>query len=191
MLKFSIRPQTYGTLLVVLLVFGFAGAAFAQTWGEFYRHDDNRYWWFRDTDATFEVALPANPAYAIQRDLFGERHMELVLNNSEAYLLVAAWPGGTSEVERARQMITGRWGHVLRDVKVTENRTIRTNMNLDAHFTVVQGQTPDGKTAMVRTVLFTAGGKAAYLVWTGLTTDYSGTWQQAWIEAVNSFRWLR
>lgn len=191
MSQFPIRATAVGAFVAVLLVFGLAGGVFAQTWGEFYRHDDNRYWWFRDRDATFEVALPANPAYAIQKDLFGERHMELVLNGSDAFMQLAAWPGGASEAERARQMITGRWSHVLKDVKVTENRTIRTNQNLDAHFTVVQGQTPDGKTAMVRTVLFTAGGRSAYLVWTGLTTDYAGTWQQAWIEAVNSFSWLR
>lgn len=178
-------------LITTMLVLAFAATAGAQTWGEFYLHDDTRYWWFRDGDRVFEVSLPANPEYVVQRDLFGERSLELAVGDGAVHFQIARFTGGEDETERARQAITGRWQHALRDVKVTENRTIRTNMNLDARFTVIQGKTADGKTAMVRTVLFTTGTNSAYLVWTGLAAEYTGSWQQAWIEAVNSFSWLR
>src|SRR5690625_483825 len=184
------RPVA-AVLLALTVVFGAIGVASAQTWGEFFVHDDDRYWWFRDVDSVIELALPANPAYVIQREMFGENFLELVLPNRQPYMQVALFEGDGDAMEQARRFIVGRWNHTLKDVKVTENRTIRTNMNLDAHFTVVQGTTADGRTGMVRTVLFTAGDRSAYLVWTGLSGEYTGLWQQAWIEAVNSFRWLR
>lgn len=185
------RRILFGIVAAMLLMTFVVPTVSAQTWGEFYLHKDTRYWWFRDNDRLFEVSLPANPSYAIQRDLFGERFLELALSDGKVFLQVAEFGGGQAELERARQAITSRWQHVLGDVKVTENRTIRTNMGLDAHFTVLQGRTPSGRTGMVRTVLFTNGKNGAYLVWTGEAGAYAGALQQAWIEAVNSFAWLR
>lgn len=185
------RRIQFGVVAAMLLMSLAIPTASAQTWGEFYLHEDTRYWWFRDNDRMFEVSLPANPSYAIQRDLFGERLLELALSDGGVYFQVAEFRGGQAELERARQAITSRWQHVLSDMRVTENRTIRTSMGLDAHFTVQQGRTAANRTAMVRTVLFTNGNNAAYLVWTGEASAYTGALQQAWIQAVNSFTWLR
>lgn len=191
MARLNLRHTSFRLAVFIALVLSFATAVSAQSWGEFYLHDDSRYWWFRDGERAFEIALPANPTYVVQRNLFGERSLELAVNDNDVYFQIARFAGGEAEVERAREAITSRWQHALTDIKVTENRTIRTNMNLDARFTVIQGRTPDGANAMVRTVLFTTGETSAYLVWTGLASRYTGPWQQAWIEAVNSFTWLR
>lgn len=185
------RRSLFGIVIALLL---FAFGAFdvsAQTWGEFYVHDDARYWWFRDNGNLFEVGVPANPAYAVQRTTFGERLLALSLDEGKVHMEIAGFSGGQAQLDKARAAITSRWEHVLTDVKLTENRTIRTSKGLEARFVVVQGRTDSGRTGMVRAVLFTTGTNGAYLVWTGETNAYTGAMQQAWIEAVNSFTWLK
>lgn len=185
------RRLSFLAISALLFVVSVASYVSAQTWGEFYLHDDARYWWFRANDSSFELAVPANPVYAIQRDLFGEKLLELSLSDGQVHMQIAGFRGGQAQLDKARAAITSRWDHVLTDVRLTEDRTIRTNMGLDARFVVVQGRTPTGRTAMVRAVLFTNGEVGAYLVWTGDATAYTGAQQQAWIQAVNSFTWLR
>lgn len=180
-------------VLIVMIATLFAAvSASAQSVGQFYRHDDARFWWYESHDRSFEIALPANPIYTIHQDLFGEHSLEVPLKAGGPYIRLSSFPGGKAAADRARQAVQSRWQHVLTSPRTSENRTIRTGTGLDAHFIVVQGQTADGVAGMVRAVFFTNDdGRNVSLVWTGNARDYTGVVQEYWLEAVNSFSWLR
>lgn len=179
-------------LFVVGAVLLASMAVAAQSVGQFYRHDDTRFWWYESHDRSYEISLPANPIYTIHQDLFGENSLEIPLREGGPYMRISSFPGGTAALERARQAVQVRWQHVLTDARLAENRTIRTGTGLDAQFIVIQGRTAAGETGMVRAVFFNDGGdRNVALVWTGNTRDYTGVNHTYWIEAVNTFSWLR
>lgn len=180
------------TVLLILLasLLTSVGAA-AQSVGQFYRHDDSRYWWYEAHDRSYEIALPANPIYTVHKDLFGETSLEIPLREGGPYIRLSSFPGGRAALDRARSAVQTQWQHVLTDTRLTENRTIRTGTGLDAHFIVIQGRTAAGVNGMVRAVFFNNGEQNAALVWAGNAADYTGSNLDTWIEAVNSFSWLR
>lgn len=178
-------------LLVVAALLSVSVAAAAQSVGQFFRHDDPRYWWYESHDGTWEIAVPANPIYTVHKTLFGETSLEIPLREGGPYITISSFPGGRAALDRARSAVQQQWQHVLTDTRLTENRTIRTGTGLDAQFIVIQGRTATGVNGMVRAVFFNNGDRNVALVWTGNTADYTGSFQAAWIEAVNSFSWLR
>lgn len=177
-------------VIVIAALSASVGAA-AQSIGQFYRHDDSRYWWYESYDRSFEIAVPANPIYTVYKDLFGESSLEIPLREGGPYMRLSSFPGGRSALDRARSAVQTQWQHVLTDTRLTENRTIRTGTGLDAQFIVIQGRTAAGANGMVRAVFFNNGDRNVSLVWAGNAADYTGSVQDAWIEAVNSFAWLR
>lgn len=183
-----VRVVALSALIVVLA----AGVSvYAQSVGQFYRHDDARYWWYESYDRSYEVTLPANPVYTVHRDLFGETTVEIPMREGGPYIWIKSFPGGRTALDRAVSAVQQQWQHVLTDARLTENRTIRTNTGLDAQFIVLQGRTAAGVNGMVRAVFFNNGDRNVALIWAGNTADYAGNIQAAWIEAVNSFSWLR
>jgi len=178
---------------VAALVFILAAgvSAYAQSVGQFYRHEDPRYWWYESYDRSFEIALPANPIYTVHRDLFGETTVEIPMREGGPYLWIKIFPGGQAALNRAVSAVQQQWQHVLTGTRLTENRTILTRVGLNAQFIVLQGRTATGANGMVRAVFFNNGDRNVALIWAGDASDYTGDIQAAWIEAVNSFSWLR
>lgn len=175
---------------VVLALFTSVGVS-AQSVGQFFRHDDSRYWWYEAHDRAYEIALPANPIYTVHKDLFGETSLELPLREGGPYLRLSSFPGGLAALDRAVSAVQAEWQHVLTGARLTENRTITTRMNLRARFIVIEGRTAAGTNGMVRAVFYNNGDRNVALVWAGNAADYTGSSRDAWIEAVNSFSWLR
>lgn len=184
------RMRAVALLFVVASLFVSMGAS-AQSVGQFYRHDDSRYWWYEAHDRSYEIALPANPIYTVHKDLFGETSLEIPLKEGGPYIRLSSFPGGRAALDRARSAVQTEWQHVLTDTRLSENRTIQTRTGLDAHFIVIQGRTAAGANGMVRAVFYNNGDQNVALVWAGNTADYTGRYLDAWIEAVNSFSWLR
>lgn len=180
-----------GALIVLVVSLLAGGSAVAQSVGQFYRHDDPRYWWYEAHDRAYEIALPANPIYTVHRDLFGETTLEIPLREGGPYIWLKSFPGDRSALDRAVGAVQTQWQHVLTGMRLTEDRTIRTGTGLDARFIVIQGRTAAGGNGMVRAVFFNNGGRNVALVWAGDADDYAGAVRDAWIEAVNSFAWLR
>ncbi|MBO8141142.1 MAG: hypothetical protein H0Z37_03040 [Firmicutes bacterium] len=186
------RRRAPGLGLTVLLIgLLFAPAAFAQYRGEFYRHDDQRFWWYQGDDRLYELLVPSQGQQYVERDIFGEKSLEIALGDEGPFIRVASFPGGSAELDRAREAMSGRWQHVFSNAQTTENRTITTSNGLQARFVVIQGRTPSGQMGMMRAVFFTQGSYNAYLVWLGRASDYTGLNQEYWLQAVNTFAWLR
>src|SRR5690606_16591331 len=125
-------------LLVVAALLSVSVAAAAQSVGQFFRHDDPRYWWYESHDGTWEIAVPANPIYTVHKTLFGETSLEIPLREGGPYITISSFPGGRAALDRARSAVQQQWQHVLTDTRLTENRTIRTGTGLDAQFIVIQ-----------------------------------------------------
>jgi len=176
------------TLLLVLLA---AMTAAAQYQGEFYIHTDQRFWWYQGDGRLYELLVPSQGEQYMEREIFGEKMLEITLPGGTPIIRVASFPGGSAALDRARQAITGRWQHVLTNAQTTENRTITTSNGLQARFVVIQGRTPGGQQAMMRAVFFDQGDNSVYLQWLGTTSQYSGANQEYWLQAVNTFAWLR
>ncbi|HLT57780.1 MAG TPA: hypothetical protein VKZ69_03280 [Limnochordales bacterium] len=183
-----IRAAAGWALLVALLS---AAGASAQYQGEFYVHTDQRFWWYQGDNRLFELLVPSQGEQYMERDVFGEKMLEITLRGGSPIIRVASFPGGSAALDRARQAVTGRWQHVLSNAQTTENRTITTSNGLQARFVVIQGRTPSGQTAMMRAVFFNNGDHNVYLQWLGLTSQYGGANQEFWLQAVNTFAWLR
>ncbi len=133
---------------VVLALFASVGVS-AQSVGQFFRHDDSRYWWYEAHDRAYEIALPANPIYTVHKDLFGETSLELPLREGGPYLRLSSFPGGQAALDRAVSAVQAEWQHVLTGARLTENRTITTRMSLRARFIVIEGRTAAGTNGMV------------------------------------------
>jgi len=176
------------TLLVLLLG---TVAASAQYRGEFYVHTDQRFWWYQGDNRLYELLVPSQGEQYTERDIFGEKMLEITLRGGSPVIRVVSFGGGSAALDRARQVLQSQWQHVLTNVQTTENRTITTSNGLQARFIVIQGRTAGGQQAMVRAVFFNKGDNNVYLQWLGLTSQYSGINQEYWLQAVNSFAWLR
>ena len=182
------RAAACFALFVVLLG---AMSAFAQYQGEFYVHTDQRFWWYQGDNRLYELLVPSQGEQYIERDIFGEKMLEITLRTGGPIIRIASFGGGSAALDRARQALTSQWQHVLSNVQTTENRTITTSNGLQARFVVIQGRTPGGQQAMMRAVFFNKGDNNVYLQWLGLTSQYSGSNQEFWLQAVNTFAWLR
>jgi len=183
-----IRITAFWTLLVLLLG---TAAAFAQYQGEFYIHTDQRFWWYQGDSRLYELLVPSQGQSYVEREIFGEKLLEITLGGGSPVIRVASFAGGSAALDRARQSVPNQFQHLLTNVQTTENRTITTSNGLQARFVVIQGRTAAGQTAMVRTVFFNQGDNNVYLQWIGLTSQYSGNNQEYWLQAVNTFAWLR
>lgn len=170
------------------LFFGAAGAA------EFYQYpDDKRFWWYIDTDPAFELIVPSNtggsyPLY-VQTNMYGEDVLEIVMGEDGPVMLVGILKGGSSKISSIWDSIVGSRSHLFTNARLVDNREITTSTGERPHFYSQVARAADGKSAMVRAVIFNKGNDIVYLAYFLYESEFTGFTRDVWINAVNTFRW--
>lgn len=185
--------HSFRTVVVLACVIAFAaGTAHA---AELYAYtEDTRYWWYTD-DPVFEILVPSNPKGSefplyFHRTQFGEEVLEVLMGEEGPVMTFGVLKAGESQIKEILSNLLASRKHLLKNVRVTDDRTITTSMGVRAYFYSQVAQGADGKNAMFRAVFYNQGDKLAYLTYWLYESDYTGTNRDAWIRAVNSFRWL-
>lgn len=171
------------------LCFGVAGAAELYTYP-----DDNRFWWYVGTDPAFEILVPSNtggtyPLY-LHRTQFGEEVLEIQMGADGPIMTVGILKGAASQIPTIRDNLRSNKAHLFTNVRVVDDREIETSMGLRAYFFSQVARAADGKSAMFRTVFFNRGDDLVYLTYYLYESEWSGFTRDAWIRAVNTFRWM-
>lgn len=171
------------------LLYGAAGAAELYTYP-----DDNRFWWFVGTEPAFEILVPSNTggAYPLyfHRTQFGEEVLEIQMGQDGPVMAVGILKGSSSQISAIRDNLRASRDHLFTNVRVVDDREIETSMGLRAYFYSQLARAADGKSAMFRAVFFSRGDDLVYLTYFLYESDYSGFNRDAWIRAVNTFRWM-
>lgn len=160
-----------------------------------YQYDeDRRFWWYLDTDPAFELLVPSNPSGAqypmyFHLKQFGEEVLTIQMGEQGPVFSVGILKGTKSDYTKLRDNILGSRKHLFTNARVLADRTITTSMGLQAYFYAQQAQAADGKNAMFRAVFFNRGNDVVYLTYFLYAADYTGFNEEAWIRAVNTFRW--
>lgn len=181
---------TLTTLIGLITLFGISAMA-----ADLYQYeDDRRFWWYLDTDPAFEMLVPSNPSGSkyplyIHREQFGEEVLEILLGENGPLMTVGVLKGSQSQVTAIRNNLVGSRKHLFSNVRVTADREITTSMGLKATFYAQVARGADGKDALFRSVFFNRGNDLVYLTYFLNNADYTGFNEEAWIRAVNTFRW--
>jgi len=156
--------------------------------------DDNRFWWFVGTEPAFEILVPSNTggAYPLyfHRTQFGEEVLEIQMGQDGPVMAVGILKGSSSQISAIRDNLRASRDHLFTNVRVVDDREIETSMGLRAYFYSQLARAADGKSAMFRAVFFSRGDDLVYLTYFLYESDYSGFNRDAWIRAVNTFRWM-
>lgn len=105
-------------------------------------------------------------------------------------MAVGILKGSSSQISAIRDNLRASRDHLFTNVRVVDDREIETSMGLRAYFYSQLARAADGKSAMFRSVFFSRGDDLVYLTYFLYESDYSGFNRDAWIRAVNTFRWM-
>lgn len=180
------RARWTSTVCLLLALFVVSAPAAA---GEYYQHDNAQYWWYLDSDPAFEVAVPANAYRYVEREMFGEKLVEIYLGPNGPILTIGTVAAGRDRVPAIRQALLGRWGYLFTNPTVLDNRQLTTTNQVAADFYAQTAATPAGNRAMFRGIFFHRNGQIVYLTYVLNERDFADFPRAAWFEAVNSFGW--
>lgn len=179
----------HATGLVMLLTL-VAGVSVWASGAQLYQYtEDSRFWWYIDDSPAFEMLVPALK-FATKLDQFGVESLTLFPDEKGPIMTVGILKGSQSLVPTLRTNLVAGTKHLLTNVKVIADRNITTSTGLRSYFYAQVGDAADGKKAMFRAVFFQRGNDIVYLTYSLYESDYTGFNEEAWIRAVNTFRWL-
>lgn len=173
--------------LVLLSLINLAGDyAFA---GELYLSDLDNYWYFIEEQPYFEVLVPSSAERYVQKNLFGAKILEMTFNNASIIMEVGVIK--SKNIKVVQDSIEARFKPAFSNKSVIADRQITTSNDETAHFYAFRGTGLDSKTWMLRTVFFQKGDYVVYLAYIIDNSKYDGDYAAYWLQAVNSFGWLK
>lgn len=159
--------------------------------GTYYEHPEEGFWWFVEDNPGYELVVPSTASGYIDRDLFGQKSVELYFGPTGRQFIVASVISPSVTTDKIKTMALGKYGHLFTNIKVEADRTITTSTGTSAYFYAMTGSTPAAKQGMVRLVVFQRGSRFVYLILSCYASDYesSAAMRNQWLTAVNSFVW--
>jgi len=155
--------------------------------GTFYLHDHPDYWWYVPADVPFYAVVPSTAQTYVERNVFGMNILEILMDNGNISMEVAAMKNTT--IEAVRKSIEERFKPAVKDISVKANRMITTSNNLQCHFYHYEATGNHGRKVMLRTVIFERNGSVVSLSLFLDASKYTGDIQQYWLRLVNDSEW--
>lgn len=168
-------------IFVVLLVSGTALAS------DFYLHDHGDYWWYMPKNPNYSAVIPNTGQHYIQRDVFGQKILEITWDNGAVSMEIASVPN--QDVATVRKSIEERFKPLVRNVNVISDGEITTSNNLRAHFYGYEATGANNRRVMLRSVFFKYSSGVVYLAMYLDAAKYQGNLREYWLRAVNDFEW--
>lgn len=168
----------------LIMLFIYSATALA---GEFYLHDNDRYWWYYNDDPQFYAVVPNDGERYVTKTVFGYDFLEISWEEGTVILEVGSMVG--NDTDTVINFVAKRWGALLEDELVFSNREITTSNGLNTYFYALEGVGPDGSKSMLRSVYFHKDDIVVYLAMYLPSNKYQGSMQNHWLRVVNDFEW--